>query len=738
MFKKILNKIKTSDQGQRRAAGRIAKFLAFMLVLTFVSRGTAGATMPRVDIATPSRSEIIDAVSGMATVSSTDIIYVDVPSGLRIAEVLAATGSMVYAGDPIVQFDFDSLYEAYVREYANLTRMRMDYERMERGEHLDTASILNAQNSLNRAREDYNATRRAGETEVAAAQSELDALLFRGADDQPVSGAAPSQIRAHERAVQDYLAARAQADADLTAAHEAFTHALNDDAALQNALRNHERAREDFEQTYNQGNENIAAAQAVLAELNARRPADVNTAALDNARTARDRARDDYNAVRRDTQTATENAQHVLFIAWNNFHAASSDPAADLTALMAEIERAQAALTQAEQSAAQTMLAATRRLEDAEASFAQAQRNQNQATDNELEQAQNALENAQAAAANNLTAAQRRLEDAEVALENAQASRATQLLNAESTLMNAQNRVQDNLNTATRRMEDAGFTLSSELERAQSNLTSAINRTNDNNRSAARRVEDAQIALNNAQQNHQRSTQQATDTESQNQLSLSTLRFDIARAEASLDVLASLKNTSAVLYAQDYGVIAAAMQNGATTNDNAIVTMRDMRGGFEAHMNISAQQAQRLTVGSAVTVTTGGGTLFFTPTVVGHVSSIGAPNEVDRVNITVHLPGTDWNEGQRVDAQVIFERNTFDLALPLAAVRSDNTGYFIYILQEQHTVLGLQYTVHRVNVTINASDPNMVSVHAPIDRNTQIITGSSRPVTAGDRVRLHG
>jgi len=177
-------------------------------------------------------------------------------------------------------------------------------------------------------------------------------------------------------------------------------------------------------------------------------------------------------------------------------------------------------------------------------------------------------------------------------------------------------------------------------------------------------------------------------------------------------------------------------QNGDITNNSSFITLRDTNGSFEAQMQITRAEAERLSVGSESEVTTGGGSMFFTPTVTGVVSSISEPDENDRATITIALPGRDWTTGQRVDAQIILHRASYDFSVPISALRSDNSGYFLLVMEQRSTVMGLQNVVVRVNVTIIASDNDMVSVRGPVDRNSQVITGSNRPIAVGDRIRV--
>ena len=129
--------------------------------------------------------------------------------------------------------------------------------------------------------------------------------------------------------------------------------------------------------------------------------------------------------------------------------------------------------------------------------------------------------------------------------------------------------------------------------------------------------------------------------------------------------------------------------------------------------------------------------MFFTPTVTGNVSAISVPDDSDRVTITISLPESNWSAGQRIDAEIILSRGNYDMCIPVSALRSDNFGSFVYVVNQRNTVLGLQNVVERVNVSVLASDNETVSVTGSLSRTCQVISASNRAVNTGDRVRVN-
>ncbi|MCL2199650.1 MAG: hypothetical protein FWB80_12085, partial [Defluviitaleaceae bacterium] len=594
-------------------------------------------------------------------------------------------------GDIIAVFEPYLLEETRIREAANLDRMLLDLERLHRVEDINTA-----QRNLRRAQEDYATTVAQGETNIAEA-TELS----------------PNAQRNHKRALEDFYATIAQGEADIAAAQLALLNATTDDTAIQNAMRNHQRALEDYNSTREQGDADITEAQATLEEIQNRRARDSDLTAIENAQRALQRARDDYETTRRQTQDAINAAEWSLMRAWNTD---------DLNIINAAFN----ALEQAQNTAEPAILNAARRVEDAEEALSQAQRNFTTANQDELERAEEAVQTAKTRAADNLLAATRRLEDTETALTQAHENFQTNIRTATTALETAQNRATDNQLTAERRLEDTN------IDDPETILQNAITQAEESRRQAARRTEDAATALQAAQQ-------AAADTTAQNTITATTLQLDIAAKQADINALDEIIYTNGVLYSRYSGVISFVAQTGEVTGNAPIVALRDTnRGGFEAHMQITHTQAERLSVGSESQVTTGGGSMFFTPTVTGVVSSISQPDDNNLVSITIALPDSNWNIGQRVDVQIILRRANYDMSVPVSALNSDNAGYFLHVVEQRSTIMGLQNVVFRANVVIVAQDSEMVSVMGAVSRNSQVITGSNKAVSAGDRIRVDG
>jgi len=757
-LKRITAAVREADPKQRKAAGNIFKFLAVLFVLTLIARGTSGATLAKVELSSPQRALIMEAVTGSAVVSSKNTVEITAPEGLTILEMLAGSGQSVNAGDAVARFDADEVAQKLARALAELDKSLIDLGKLERVDEADSSSIDSAQRSLRRAREDYEATKAQGEADVQTAREALEEALGVTGDDVDITSL-ENAIRSRQRAAEDYDSVKTQGEEDIAAALKTLEEAKEassdpaDATALDNAKRSLERAKDDYTSTKQQGEADVKAANDALAAAKKNPGSYVDFTAVETASRNVQRARDDRSAVRAQGNAEVSAAQAAL----------DEDPGNELLAQQ---------LADAKKRADENYLAATRKVEDAEASLRSAEeayyKNSQQSADSrqaEIDKAQSSYDSAKTRAEDNLQSAQRKLEDAESSYLKAEQdyekstrqtaeSKQAEIDKAQTSYDNACVKASDNLQSAQRKLEDADIALNkaendyskseaqssdkavSDIEKAQSALKSAVSKAEDNLLSAARKVEDAENSLTKARQDYDKSVKQAFDSEVQNSASATILRFDIEKQESVVSELDKLMRNGCVLYSEIGGVVSSSMAEGAVTNQAPVLTFRDGAKGYEATMRISKTDAAKLTVGDECEVTTGGGSMYFTPTVMASVSAISAPDDNDTATVTLRLPERDWTEGQKVDAQVVISTGNYDQCVPVSALRSDNTGYYIFVVEQRNTVMGMQNIVVRENVSITASDDENASVRGALSRDSNVIVSSNKSVQSGDRVRL--
>ena len=157
-----------------QAAGRwVLRFFAAMVVLTLAARGTSGAALPRVSLATPNRGTIVQKASATAEITAGESGALELPAGVTVRAVYAAAGQQLKEGDAILLLDLEQLQDELASAKATRSQQEAQLARLSASTAPDGSSVTSAQQSLDRAKEDYTRT----DERTAAAVDEAKAAL---------------------------------------------------------------------------------------------------------------------------------------------------------------------------------------------------------------------------------------------------------------------------------------------------------------------------------------------------------------------------------------------------------------------------------------------------------------------------------------------------------------------------------------------------------------------------------
>lgn len=96
----------------------------------------------------------------------------------------------------------------------------------------------------------------------------------------------------------------------------------------------------------------------------------------------------------------------------------------------------------------------------------------------------------------------------------------------------------------------------------------------------------------------------------------------------------------------------------------------------------------------------------------------------------------DVQNGESLGISLGQRAKDYDQVVPNSAIREDNNGKFVFVIQEKSTPFGNRYKARRVNVEVLASDEKNTAISGEIDSHAYVITTSNKPLSAGEQVRL--
>ena len=162
----------------------------------------------------------------------------------------------------------------------------------------------------------------------------------------------------------------------------------------------------------------------------------------------------------------------------------------------------------------------------------------------------------------------------------------------------------------------------------------------------------------------------------------------------------------------------------------AVIDLDD--AGFKMNVSVETELAKKISVGATAQVVNNwnGEAKAVLETMITDVDSNGK-----RMKLTFSVIGS-VTVGSNLEISLPLSTGQYQSIVPKSAVYSDQKGDFVYKVRSKHTPLGNRYYAERVSVNVIASDDNSSAVSGELTGSDSIITAFSKPITAGDQVRL--
>ncbi|MBQ4275068.1 MAG: RND transporter, partial [Lachnospiraceae bacterium] len=156
--------------------------------------------------------------------------------------------------------------------------------------------------------------------------------------------------------------------------------------------------------------------------------------------------------------------------------------------------------------------------------------------------------------------------------------------------------------------------------------------------------------------------------------------------------------------------------------------------GYKLQFPVDAKQAKAVKVGDEVTIVNS----WYYGDVSANLVAIqpNKENKRDGKILVFSLNGSSLNPGQSLTLSVGQKSSNYDLIVPLAALRGDNDGNFVYILENKATPFGSRYIAKRVDVEVLAKDDKVAAINADLNGWEYVITNSSKDLENKDQVKL--
>ena len=250
-------------------------------------------------------------------------------------------------------------------------------------------------------------------------------------------------------------------------------------------------------------------------------------------------------------------------------------------------------------------------------------------------------------------------------------------------------------------------------------------------------LSDAEKALADAQKEQE---QLLKDISSE--LSLSSQNDDIKDTEEELEELREeleelrAKSTGSTIVAPVDGTIISVdrVAGESTMPQEAVATIQVAGKGMKVSFSVTNAQAAKVKVGDKAELQNA----WYYSDVMITLDKI-KPDKEDpgKKKLLEFVVEGSVADGESLSLSVGERSAEYEHVVPNSAIREDNNGKFIFIIEEKSTPFGNRYKAKRVDVEVLASDEINTAVQADLQGYEYVITTSNQPVEAGDQVRLN-
>ena len=245
---------------------------------------------------------------------------------------------------------------------------------------------------------------------------------------------------------------------------------------------------------------------------------------------------------------------------------------------------------------------------------------------------------------------------------------------------------------------------------------------------AGRAVETAQAALEDARR-------QAEVLQKEGEIDRITCESERSDKEKSRAALQEILDNGGRLLAPAPGTVVRTLERGDKTKEGEdAVILSSADRGFVFEGKLDKDSARRFSAGDK-------GELHYkldgsTQKADVEIHSISTPDESDQVFVTAVLPEGSYTSGMPAQLFLSRKSETYQNCLPLTALRSDSGGDHVFVLRRQSSVLGTEWVIARVDITVKERDSQMMYVDGALTYSDQVVISSNKIISEGDRVRI--
>lgn len=214
------------------------------------------------------------------------------------------------------------------------------------------------------------------------------------------------------------------------------------------------------------------------------------------------------------------------------------------------------------------------------------------------------------------------------------------------------------------------------------------------------------------------------------EITMQGYQIDLENKKKELEALQGLIERRGEVSSPSEGTITSLeLVAGKTTTGEELIKIGF--GGYVFKAEFESEYMERINAGDEIKIKTAGEEVGIT-SIISAVSL----NSSGRYELTVLMLEEEYIIGERAEFEARSQSERYELCIPIQALHKDTSGYYVLVLREQEGILGSETIAVAVPVDLLGKDNFTAAVEGALCSKDNIITGSNRPVSPSDKVRI--
>lgn len=215
---------------------------------------------------------------------------------------------------------------------------------------------------------------------------------------------------------------------------------------------------------------------------------------------------------------------------------------------------------------------------------------------------------------------------------------------------------------------------------------------------------------------------------------LEVSRMELAELRADLSLYQEIKDGNGEIKAERGGMVTDLyITTGGRTADSAVMLLADDSVPCQFKTTLTQEQKKYVGLNDQVSLKLDGSSREKEAVIDYLAESSTAPGSYD---VYINLPEGTGVPGMSGTMSHTETGEKHSCCVTPSAVNTVDNRNFVYVVKEREGILGMEYYVEQLSVTVEDQNDNWVALDAPLDKEDRILNSSTQEIKNGSVVRL--